>query len=267
MSFEQAIQELAASLQRVAPGFALVFIRVAAMMVFAPLFGSAKVPRRVKGLLTLIITLGVAQGIPMPRVIPQTTWEITIGIGGEICFGLAIGTILSFTFIATQWAGDMIGHQMGLNISEVLDPQFGSAGSLVGDMYFMMMLVIFLAIGGHRTLLEGVRHSFDCLPLLSVGVRQPLFDLLIQLFSATTSLAVQLAGPMLVTMLVVDLSLGCISKTMPQLNVMTAGLSVRAVVGMLVLIVGLMLTGSVLQQAVKKSIDDMNKQYSVLAKE
>ena len=148
MSFEQAIQELAASLQRVAPGFALVFIRVAAMMVFAPLFGSAQDSTPGKGLLmTLIISLGIAQGIPMPRVIPQTTWEITIGIGGEICFGLAIGTILSFTFIATQWAGDMIGHQMGLNISEVLDPQFGAAGSLVGDMYFMMTLVIFLAIG------------------------------------------------------------------------------------------------------------------------
>ena len=108
-----------------------------------------------------------------------------------------------------------------------------------------------------------MRHSFDCLPLLSVGVRQPLFDLLVGFSPRRLALAVQLAGPMLVTMLVVDLSLGCISKTMPQLNVMTAGLSVRAVVGMLVLIVGLMLTGSVLQQAVKKSIDDMNKQYAL----
>src|SRR5438105_9803821 len=106
MSFEQAIQELAANLQSVAPGFALVFIRVAAMMVFAPLFGSAKIPRRVKGLMALVLSLGVASGVPMPQVMPQTTWEIALGIGGEICFGLTIGTILSFTFIATQWAGD-----------------------------------------------------------------------------------------------------------------------------------------------------------------
>src|SRR5581483_5647563 len=112
MSFDRAIQELASNLQSVAPGFALVFIRVAAMMVFAPLFGSAKIPRRVKGLMAIILSLGIAQGVPMPREIPQNTWEIAVGIGGEICFGLAIGTILSFTFIATQWAGDMIGHQM-----------------------------------------------------------------------------------------------------------------------------------------------------------
>jgi flagellar biosynthetic protein FliR len=264
MSFDRAIQEFAASLQQVAPGFVLVFIRVAAMMIFAPLFGSAKIPRRVKGLITLIVSLGIAQGIPMPQHLPQTTWEIALGIGGEICFGLAIGTILSFTFIATQWAGDMIGHQMGLNISEVLDPQFGAAGSVVGDMYFMLMLIIFLAVGGHRALLIGLRHSFDCLPLLSVGVNKSLFDLLVSLFTATTCLAVQLAGPMLVTMLVVDLSLGCISKTMPQLNVMTAGLSVRSVVGMLVLIVGLLLTSNVLQESVLQSMETVKQQYAHL---
>ena len=92
-------------------------------------------------------------------ILPQTTWEIAIGIGGEICFGVAIGTILSFVFIAAQWAGDMIGHQMGLNISEVLDPQFGASGSIVGDMYFMLATVIFLAVGGHRALLIGVRAT------------------------------------------------------------------------------------------------------------
>src|SRR5256885_7084858 len=172
MSFEQAIQELAARLQSVAPGFALVFIRVSAMMVFAPLFGSAKIPKRVKMLMAIIMSLGLAQGIAMPKVIPQSTWEIALGIGGEICFGLAMGTVMSFVFIATQWAGDMIGHQMGLNISEVLDPQFGAAGSLVGDMYFMLTLVIFLSIGGHHTMLRAVKMSFDALPLLSGGVKQ-----------------------------------------------------------------------------------------------
>jgi flagellar biosynthetic protein FliR len=234
------------------------------MMVFAPLFGSAKLPRRVKMLMALVLSLGIASGIKMPQVMPQTTWEVAIGIGGEICFGLAMGTILSFVFIATQWAGEMIGNQMGLNMSEVLDPQFGGAGSLIGDMYFMLTLVIFLAVGGHRAMLIGVRQSFNSLPLLSVGLNQSLFNLLVGLFSASASLAVQLAGPMLVTMLIVDLSLGCISKTMPQLNVMSAGLSIRAVVGMLVLIVGLLMTGKVLQDSVLNSMKMVTQQYSNL---
>jgi flagellar biosynthesis protein FliR len=177
---------------------------------------------------------------------------------------VAIGTILSFTFIAAQWAGDMIGHQMGLNISEVFDPQFGASGSIVGDMYVMLILVIFLAVGGHRDMLIGVRQSFDALPLLSVGVNKPLLDLLVGLFTGASCLAVQLAGPMLVTMLIVDLSLGCISKTMPQLNVMTAGLSVRSVVGMLVLIVGLYMTTSVLNKSINENNQSMWQQYTTL---
>jgi flagellar biosynthesis protein FliR len=217
-----------------------------------------------KMLLAIILSLGLAQGIPMPTVIPQTTWGIALGIGGEICFGLAMGTVMSFVFIATQWAGDMIGHQMGLNISEVLDPQFGAAGSLVGDMYFMLTLVIFLAIGGHHAMLRGVKLSFDALPLLSVGINRGLVDMLVGLFTGASCLAVQLAGPMLVTMLIVDLSLGCISKTMPQLNVMSAGLSIRAIVGMLVLIVGLWVTTKVLEGAVDQSMETFSQHYTNL---
>jgi flagellar biosynthetic protein FliR len=263
--FEHSLQDLAQSLQSVAPAFALVVCRIGGMMVFAPLLGSAKIPRRVKVLFTIILALGIAQGIALPAKIPQTTWELAIGIGGEIAFGLAMGTILSLVFIAAQWAGEIIGQQMGLNLSEVFDPQFGQAGSLIGDMYFMLTLVIFLTIGGERALLTGVRASFDALPLLSVGLDRSLFDLLTGLLTSATMLAIQLAGPMLVTMLVVDLSLGCISKTVPQLNIMTAGMAVRSLVGLIVLYVGINLTADVLQWATSGAMRTVQLQYATPA--
>ena len=135
-------------------------------------------------------------------------WQVAIGIGGELAFGLAMGMVLSFVFIAVQWAGEMIGQQMGFNLSEVFDPQFGAQGSLIGDVYFMLTLVVFLIAGGHRAMLQGVHASFDVLPLLSLGIDQSLLDLMLQLFQAATMLAFRLAAPMLVTMLVVDLTLG-----------------------------------------------------------
>jgi flagellar biosynthetic protein FliR len=262
MSFELAIREFADAVQVVAPGFALIFLRVAAMMIYAPLLGSVKIPKTVKALIAVMLSLGIASGIPMPRVLPQNLWEVTLAMGSEICFGLAMGLILSLTFIATQWGGEMIGNQMGLNISEALDPQSGGQSSVVGDMYFWMTLVIFLSVGGHRDMIRGVRQSFDALPVLSVKLDRSLFDLLIGLFTACSCMAVQLAGPMLVTMLIVDLSLGCISKTMPQLNVMTAGLTVRSVVGMIVLIVGVALTADVLKNSINTSNNIVMHQYS-----
>jgi flagellar biosynthetic protein FliR len=244
----------------------LVVFRLGGMMLFAPFFGSAKIPKRVKVLITLVLAAGMCPGVKLPAGINSLSmWQLAVGIGGEIIFGFAMGMILSFVFIAGQWAGELIGQQMGFNMSEVFDPQFGQAGSLVGDLYFMLTLVIFLALKGHYAILHSVRASFEALPLLSVGMNKPLFGLLAGLFTSCTTLAIQLAGPMIVTMLVVDLALGAISKTMPQINVMTAGLTMRSLVGLVVLIVGISLTVGVLQRNVLSSGAIADKQWSTPA--
>lgn len=238
---------------QLASTFVLVFFRLAGMMLFAPLFGSTRIPRRVRALLILVLAFSIAPGVP-PAALPSSTWGLAMAIGGEMAFGLAMGMALSLVFVAAQWAGEMIGQQMGLNLSEVFDPQFGSSGSVLGEMYFMLTLVIFLAVDGHHAMLLGVRDSFVALPLLDVRVDRPVFDTVVGLLGGATVLAIRLAAPMLVTMLIVDLVLGLIGKTMPQMNVMSAGLTLRSVVGMVIVIAGLTLTGSVLSEALSEAM-------------
>jgi flagellar biosynthetic protein FliR len=254
MSVEQAIQFV--------PAYVLVVFRLAGLMIFAPLLGSGRIPRRIKVMMALVLSAGMCVSIKAPVSLPETNWELAIGIGGEIAFGLAMGIVLSFTFIAVQWAGEMIGQQMGLNMSEVLDPQFGGAGSLVGDLYFMLTLSVFLLIGGHREMIRGIRMSFDTLPLLSLGIDRPLLDTIVGLFQSCTMLAVQLAAPMLVTMLVVDLALGCIGKAMPQMNVLTAGLSIRSLMGLAVMIVGVRITVYVINGELREAMRFVQLQWT-----
>jgi len=232
------------------PVFVLVLFRLAGMMMFAPLFGSAKIPVRIKAMVALVLAMVMTSSLNTRHVdLPETTWGLALGIGAEMAFGLVLGMVVSLVFIAAQWAGEIIGQQMGLNISEVLDPQFGQGGSLVGDMYFMLTMMVFLSpfVNGHHALIRGVRMSFDALPLMSVGINLELLDLLVGLLQSSAALAVQLASPMLMTMLIVDLALGCIGKAMPQMNVMAMGLSIRAILGVIVLVLGLQLTGSLLK--------------------
>jgi len=148
-------------------------------------------------------------------------------IAGELLFGLAMGMSLAFVFTAAQWAGEMIGQQIGFNISEVLDPQFGGGGSIMGDLFFMLTIVIFLTVGGHHALLLGVHESLRASPPLTLTMSDSLLDDVVGLFASSAVLAFRLAAPMFVTMLVVDIAIGAISKTMPQLNVLTAGLAIR----------------------------------------
>jgi flagellar biosynthetic protein FliR len=221
------------------PVFVLVLFRIAGFMLFAPLLGSARIPKRAKTLIAVILAMGMVTSVKAPPHLPLTTLGTAIAIAGEICFGLAIGMILSFVFIAAQWAGEMIGQQVGFNVAETFDPQYGQSSSMVGDMYYMLTLVVFLFMGGHRQMIRGIRDSFETLPLMSVSINQSVLDLVIRMFQTATMLAVRLAAPVLVTMLIVDMVLGFLGKTMPQMNVMTMGLSIKALVGLVILIMGL----------------------------
>lgn len=244
-------------LLKLVPVFVLVLFRIAGLMLFAPLLGSAKIPKRVKALLAIILALGITAGVPAPSHLPVTTWGVALGIGGEMMFGLAMGMVLSSVFISAQWAGEIIGQQMGFNLSEVFDPQFGAASSVIGDLYYFLTLATFLLVDGHRHMIRGIRASFDALPLLSVGIDASVLDLVVRMFQSATTLAIRLAAPVLVTMLVVDLTLGFLGKTMPQLNIMTAGMSIKSLIGLIVMIIGLALysTPNVIGDAV---IDAMN---------
>ncbi len=255
------------ALLNLVPTYVLVFFRIAGMMIYAPLFGSARVPRRIKVLITAILAMSVAAFVPPPAVMPDTVWQLTLGIAGEILFGLAMGLAMSFTFIAVQWAGEIIGQQMGFNLAETFDPQFGSQASLVGDLLFMLTLVIFLTIPpefggpGHHAMLRGVVASFTTLPLMSVNVDASVLDLLFNMLAGATTLALQLAAPMLVTLLIVDLVLGLIGKTIPQFNIMSAGVTLRTVVGMVVLILGIALTGNLIRDSLIGAMNTVRLAY------
>lgn len=244
------------------PTFVLVFFRLAAMCFFAPLFGSARISKRIKVMLALVLTLGMLPGIAPVRF-PGSMFSLTVGMAGEMAFGYAMGMVLSFVFISAQWAGEMISQQMGLSFSEMFDPQFGAGGSLVADFYYMIALVVFLAVGGHRVMLLAVHDSFAVLPPLSLGIDGSTVDLIVGLLKSATILATQLAAPMLITMLVVDVALGCIGKTMPQINIMTAGTSVRSLLGLIVVAFGLSLTGAMLGNRVIESLETIQWHWSV----
>src|SRR3954469_15950333 len=103
MSLENALQFV--------PTFVLAFFRMAGMMVSAPMFGSARIPRRLKVMFALVLTAAIVPTLKTVRL-PESSWQLAASIGGEMLFGLAIGSALSFVFVAVSWAGEIIGQQM-----------------------------------------------------------------------------------------------------------------------------------------------------------
>ena len=234
--------------------FALVFFRIAGLMVFAPLIGSARIPKRVKLMFAGVLTLAMAGSMPTPVAIPSEPWLLALGLGGELAFGLLLGTVLSMVFVAAQFAGGVAGQQMGFNLAGSFSPQNDMGNAPLSDLYFVLTLMLFLAMNGHHAMMLGVRNSFDYLPPLSVGIDMHLLEIVTGMTMSATTLAVRVAAPVSVAMLVVDLSLGMVGKTIPQMNLMSVGLSLRALAGLLIVILGLGLTATVLSHALNDAV-------------
>lgn len=230
---------------QIIPTYVLALFRVAAMMLSAPMLGSTRIPMPVKVLLALGLTVGLCVH-PHAPTLPDSSWALAVGIAGEILFGLSMGMAVGFVFVAAQAAGEIISNQMALHISAMFDPQYGGAGSAVGDLYYLMCLIIFMTVGGHHDMIRALHQSFDTLPLLSAGFTPGLLDLTVALLQTCMQTAVMLAFPMFITMLVIDVVLGFLGKTMPQLNIMSAGLTIRLGAGFLIAIVSIGLCADIL---------------------
>src|SRR4051812_4709766 len=102
-----------------APAFVLVTARVGGMVFAAPVFGSAAVPVRIRAMIALVLAMGIFPGIARPQHLPDSTAGGFAAIGSEIIFGLTMGLSMRLVFTGVQWAGEMIGQQMGLGLANV----------------------------------------------------------------------------------------------------------------------------------------------------
>ncbi|MEM8875251.1 MAG: flagellar biosynthetic protein FliR [Planctomycetota bacterium] len=247
-------------IQLLGPQYAAVVFRFAGLMLFMPMFGSGRIPKRVKVMFAIVCATSLFAAGHAPAPLPDDPAAIAMGLGGEILFGFALGMVASLTFIGAQWAGNAVGQQMGIGLGAVFDPSSDVGGSPVSDVYFLLTLFIFLGIDGHVMLVRGALDSFAVLPPLSVGVDADLLTIVIGMFTAATSLMIRIGAPLFVAMLACDVCLGFIGKTVPQLNLLAAGLSLRSLVGMMLLVFTVGTTQGVI---VEELTDALHKTYEL----
>lgn len=227
------MEQLLAQIAPQAALFMLIATRLSAMFLVAPFFGSRTVPARVKaGLVILIsyITLPIvaAEGGRVPEgILPFVTLAVK-----EALIGFAFGLVAQFLFAAFQTAGALIDVTAGFAISQAFDPGSGASISILGRWYNMIALTSFLAIGGHQLLVAGVVRSFTLAPPLAdpdlgavvVGVLARADDIFL--------IVVQIAAPILGALLITDVTLGVISRAVPQMNVFIVGLPLKIIVAL-----------------------------------
>lgn len=229
-----------------AASFAPIFLRLTGLLFFVPVLGGRVFPARLKVMLAAVLALAAVGN--MPAAAPQhlTDWQMALGLIGEFGFGAVMGLTLSLVFIAAQMAGQFISNQMGLNLAGSIDPSGASATSPLTQLYYLLAGFVFLLIDGHHLAIIGLGASFDRVPPMAAVIDASLAGATVGMLASATALALCIALPTCTALLVVDLALGMIGKTIPQISFMSVGMTLRAAAGLTVVILALGVTARVL---------------------
>jgi len=222
-------------LEPIVTAAAFVGVRIGSLMVFAPFFGSTAIAARVKAGLTVVLTGLLYSVIPSPQL-PASLVEWIQLIANETLVGLLFGITIQFIFDAAQLAGQVLGIQMGFSLVSILDPQTQADSPVLSIFQQMVVLLIFLQLDVHHWLLRGLAASFTYVPAGLATVNLTLISEVLRAAGGMWLAAIQIAAPALVATMLADVALGFLGKASPQLPVLLVSLSVKSVLGLVVLV-------------------------------
>ncbi|GGH17689.1 flagellar biosynthetic protein FliR [Paenibacillus segetis] len=222
------------------PIFMLIFCRMSAFFVVAPIFASKTVPSTFKIGISAMVAFLILLIQGTDQVIPMDLSYVLLIIR-EVLIGLLLGFVAYLMFTVIQIAGSFIDIQIGFGIANVIDPMTGASAPVLGNFKYMFATLLFLSMNGHHYLLDAVIRSYNWIPL-SNDLFQRIYsgnlsDFLIKTFSQSFLLAFQMAAPLVVALFLTDVALGFLARSAPQFNVFVIGIPLKIIVGLGVLLI------------------------------
>ncbi|MCP4187649.1 MAG: flagellar biosynthetic protein FliR [Gammaproteobacteria bacterium] len=210
-------------------------MRIGAMLLAMPVLGTRLLPTRVKIITTFVLAMVVLPLIPeVPEVEALSLQGMFISVQ-QVLIGIAMGFTLQLVFGALMVAGEAIAMSMGLGFASMVDPANGVNVPMVSQLFIIIGTLVFLALGGHLMLIQLVVSSFQTLPIAPTGVTRESFWSIFAWGSQMFIGAVWVAIPALISMLVITLSMGVMTRAAPQLNIFSVGFPVTMFMGFIVL--------------------------------
>ncbi len=228
------------------------FLRLLAMLSAAPVFGMGSMPTLLRIGLAVVLAVAIAPALPaMPAVQfgTATAWMLVLQ---QMLVGGAIGLVMTLILSTVQFAGGVIGLQMGMGFATLFDPVQGVQVTSLASFLNMVTLLLFLAVNGHLVMLAVMVRSFSMLPVApDLGLTASTWYALAQGGGAIFSLGLALAAPVVGVLLIANLGLGVLTKLAPQLNLFAVGFPLFFILGFL----ALYLVMPVMQNVVQHLVD------------
>jgi flagellar biosynthetic protein FliR len=239
-------------------GFFLVLSRIAPLFVVAPLFSSKMIPLRARGVAAVALALGLSPLALGEGKVPTDALSLAGLIGKEALVGFAFAFSISVLFAAVTIAGSFLDTLVGFSYGGTIDPVNGNQNSVLSQMYTLVGLMVFIAIGGDSWMVQGLAKTYDLVGLTEMPAIGAMVGGAQHTFATIFVSAVELAAPVLIALVITDAGFGVVSRVMPQLNVFAVGFPAKILVGFLIIAASLPFVagwiGNQLQQSVMQAL-------------
>lgn len=215
--------------------FILILSRWAGMIMLAPVFGARGVPGMVRVGLAASITVIMYPLIQATN--PEIPFELLPYVAlviKEILVGLVIGFLIYLLTAILQGAGQLIDFQMGFTMGAAIDPVYGVQSPMMGNFQIVLATMLLLATNSHHYLIAAMVKSYAYIPINPSNLTAN-YLFYVQLITQVFALSVQLAMPVFGALLVSDVGVGLLSRTVPQLNIFSVIFPLKIIFGFIIL--------------------------------
>jgi flagellar biosynthetic protein FliR len=235
-------------------GFFLVLARISPLFVVAPLFSSQMLPTQVRTIIAVALSIGMTPFAMHGQTIPSDPLIIAALFITNALTGLGFSLAVSVVIAAVNSAGALLDVVAGFSYGQLINPFDGSQGGTLTNIYSMVGLALFLAIGGDAWMLRGIEHTLVLVPLtgapnigsLAAGIDTAAGTIFVS--------ALEIAAPALLALLITDVAFGMVSRVMPQLNIFAVGFPLKIGVAILVVTASLPFLGGFLSNQVAGAV-------------
>jgi len=222
------------------PVFALVAARLGGLIMFQPVLGAMAIPFNVRALLVLGLAALVTPLVHTPATMPDTPLALALALAAEVLLGALLSLVLVTCFLGLQLGGLLLAQESGLAFGQIVDPTTEEDESVLGVFQLQLGAVVYLVVGGHRALVSACLDTFQSIPLLADhGLAFLGVEMLVKTLTVGGQVAFCVAAPALLALFLVNVALGFVSRTMPQLNVLAVGFSLKGLLAFLIMAVSL----------------------------
>lgn len=225
--------------------------RISGLIMTVPVFSSTLIPRRIKTFFVFALTWICAPFVPEQLSFIQFNGLYIVYLIQELFLGLLMGFVLQLVFQVFVLGGQIISMQAGLGFAVMVDPSSKASVPLVSQFYLMLVTLIFLAMNGHLLVLEALINSFKIMPIGHYSLDNSLVWNVILFSGWMFKEAVLISIPALLSLLIVSLSFGVMTRVAPQLNIFSLGFPITLLMGMVVIKVGLANVGTHIQAGIE----------------